>query len=287
MMRTRALPNDFDLLALHRLAPDRYPVLFESCAGGAHGRWDMLLAHDGERFELQQDGVVRDHAGQTHAGTFLDVLDVQWTNMRLSASVDDSASVQRMDPPFRGGWALFLGYELAAQIEPVLRLPVTEGGLPVACALRCPAAVVRDRASGASFVMAEDAHADLLDRIETDVSAARELPPLAAWQPPADVQEEWPQRFTDGVARIHEYLAAGDVFQANLSRGWQVDFGKPLLPAELFQRLRDHNPAPFAGVFSCGDWSEVSASPERLVSIHGRDVSTRAIAGTRRSAPST
>jgi len=278
-MITRTLPTDLDLLALHRLAPDRYPVLFESSASGAHGRWDMLLAHAGERLQLQPDGVVLDHHDQAHAGTFLDVLDLHWNALR---------SVREHDAtfPFRGGWALFLGYELAAQIEPILQLPAAEGGLPVACALRCPAAVLLDRVSGECTAIAETDHAGWLDRIEADIAATRDLPALPAWQPPLAVREEPPQYFTNGVLRILEYLAAGDVFQVNLSRGWQVEFGQALEPAALFQRLREHNPAPFAGIFSGGasegsGWSVVSASPERLVSVHGPDVATRPIAGTR------
>ncbi len=278
MIETRALPADIDLLALHRLNAARYPVLFESSASGAHGRWDMLLAHTGERFELQSDGVVRDQDHQVHVGTFLDVLDMHWRALLCERELDSEL-------PFRGGWALFLGYELAAQIEPVLRLPAAEGGLPVACALRCPAAVLRDRVSGECIAIAEADHGDWLERIETDITATRGLPPLPAWQPPVDVHEEPPQRYTDGMARILDYLAAGDVFQVNLSRGWQVDFDASLLPATLFQRLRDHNPAPFAGVFDGGaadgsGWSVVSASPERLVAVQGRKVETRPIAGT-------
>jgi anthranilate synthase component 1 len=278
-MITRVLPTDIDLLALHRLAPGCYPVLFESSASGAHGRWDMLLAHAGERLELQRDGVVRDHDGHAHAGSFLDVLDALWRALRCEHDADAYW-------PFRGGWALFLGYELAAQIEPILHLPAAEGGLPVACALRCPAAVLRDRVSGECIAIAEADHAGWLDRIEIDIAALDDLPLLPAWQAPVDVQEEPPQRFIDGVARILDYLAAGDVFQVSLSRGWQVDFDPPLAPAALFQRLRDHNPAPFAGVFAGGasdgsGWSVVSASPERLVSVQGREVATRPIAGTR------
>ena len=278
-MITRALPADIDLLSLHRLAPGRYPVLFESSASGAHGRWDMLLAHAGERLELQHDGVVRDQEGQVHAGTFLDVLDAQWHALRCAREADATW-------PFRGGWALFLGYELAAQMEPILDLPVAEGGLPVACALRCPAAVLRDRVSGECIAIAESDHAGWLDHIGGDIANLRGLPPLHAWQAPINVQEDPPQRFTDGVVRILDYLIAGDVFQVNLSRGWQVGFDAPLVPAALFQRLRDHNPAPFAGVFAGGasggrGWSLVSASPERLVSVQGREVTTRPIAGTR------
>ncbi len=279
MLVTRSLAADIDLLELHRLAPGCYPVLFESSASGAHGRWDMLLAHAGDYLELTVDGTVRDQHGDAHAGRFLDVLDTHWRAMRCARDADAAW-------PFRGGWALFLGYELAAQIEPILRLPAAEGGLPVACALRCPAALLRDRVSGEYLAIAEVDHAGWLDRIEADIVEALRLPPLPEWSAPSQVREDAPDRFIDGVARILDYLAAGDVFQVNLSRGWQVEFDAPLASAALFQRLRDHNPAPFAGVFDGraadgSGWSVVSASPERLVSVQGREVTTRPIAGTR------
>jgi len=59
----------------------------------------------------------------------------------------------------------------------------------------------------------------------------------------------------------------------------------PLDPAALFQRLRGNNPAPFAGIFRTTHGSVVSASPERLVSVQGRRVETRPIAGTRPRLP--
>jgi len=273
-LHVRALTQVFDLLDLHRLDPVRYPVLLESSASGAHGRWDMLLAHESEGFALHRDGVVRDQRGARIEGRFLDVLDAQWQAQRVAR--DASATI-----PFRGGWALLLGYELAGQIEPVLRLPQAEGGLPVAVALRCPAAVLRDRDSGDCIAVAESDAAEWLDRIEADIGRARELPPMPAWQSPAAIEEDEPRRYVDGVARVLDYLAAGDVFQVNLSRGWRARFDAPLEPAALFQRLRGNNPAPFAGIFRLDAGSVVSASPERLVSVQGRVVETRPIAGTR------
>ena len=58
-MHVQPLTQAFDLLNLHRLDPARYPVLLESSASGAHGRWDMLLAHAGDvcrRLRRQADG---------------------------------------------------------------------------------------------------------------------------------------------------------------------------------------------------------------------------------------
>ena len=274
MIRTRTLPADLDLLDLHRLDPARYPVLLESSATGAHGRWDMLLAHEGDAFALHRDGVVRDQDGARVEGRFLDVLDARWRSQRIER--DPDATI-----PFRGGWALLLGYELAQQVEPILQLPQPEGGLPIAVALRCRAAVLRDRGTGECIAVAEADALDWLQRIEADIERARAMPPLRAWQPPARVDEEQPQRYVDGVARVLDYLAAGDVFQVNLSRGWTARFDAPLQPAALFERLRGNNPAPFAGVFRTIAGSVVSASPERLVSVQGGGVETRPIAGTR------
>ena len=286
-MITQRLPAEFDLLDLHRLDPARYPVLLESSAVGAHGRWDMLLAHDGESFALHRDGVVRDQAGARLDGRFLDVLDARWQALRHGdgESAHGSTGSPRTDSPprvpFRGGWALLLGYELAQQVEPILRLPPTDGGLPVACALRCPAAVLRDRESGECIAIAEADAGDWLERIAADVARSAELPSLPDWQPPAAVEEDPSQCYVDGVQRVLDYLAAGDVFQVNLSRGWTARFDAPLDPAALFQRLRGNNPAPFAGIFAGDGWSVVSASPKRLVSVHGDSVETRPIAGTR------
>ncbi|MEG3050765.1 MAG: aminodeoxychorismate synthase, component I, partial [Thermomonas sp.] len=82
-MITKPLPAEIDLLDLHRLDPARYPVLLESSATGAHGRWDMLLAHAGESFALHRDGVVRDQDGMDIEGRFLDVLDARWQAERI------------------------------------------------------------------------------------------------------------------------------------------------------------------------------------------------------------
>jgi len=276
---TRHLPPGLDLLALHRVAPARYPVLLESSAHGtAQGRWDLLLATDGASLRMGHDGVVQDEAGQVQAGGgFLEALDRAW----------QAARVPRDEPrwPFRGGWALFLAYELAGEIEPVLRLPQADGVLPVACALRCPAAVLRDHATGECVALAEADRVDWLDTLARDIDASRALAPLPAWAPPDALDEDTPARFTDGVERVLDHLAAGDVFQANLSRGWRARFDRPLAPASLHARLRAANPAPFAGLFAGEGWAIVSSSPERLVSVRGDLVETRPIAGTRPRVP--
>ena len=286
MIVTRALSVDCDLLRLHRQAPARYPLLLQSTASSLSeghaqlrsgiSRWDLLLVADGESLRLDRDGRVRDAHGGEVGTDFLALLDDRWRTLRTP----------REEPrwPFRGGWALFLAYELAAQVEPVLQLPQAEGALPVALALRCPAAVLRDHATGECFAIAEQESAALLDRIQADIDAA-DPAPLPAWQPPQSLHDDPAEAFTSGASRILDYLAAGDVFQVNLSRAWRARFAQPLDPAALYARLRAASPAPFSGLFA-GDtadvpWAVVSSSPERLVSVRGDVVETRPIAGTR------
>jgi len=274
-MPTLPLAAEIDLLALHRLAPERYPALFESTAHGtAHGRWDLLLIADGAQLRLGADGITRDAAGQALEGSFLDLLDAAWAAARRPAREDAAL-------PFEGGWALLLDYELAGQVEPILDLPMRADGKPVALALRCPAAILRDRRDGRCRAVAEPGHEALLALIAADVDAAAALAPLPAWQAPLALAEDAPERFTGNVVRVLDYLRAGDVFQANISRAWEARFAAPLAPAALFERLRRANPAPFAGLFAAAGRAVVSSSPERLVSVHGERVETRPIAGTR------
>ncbi|WP_242108125.1 aminodeoxychorismate synthase component I [Luteimonas aquatica] len=278
MLTTRPLPAETDLPALHRVDPRRYPLLLQSVADGtAHARWDMLLAADGRSLRAA-GGRVRDGEGRDLGEDFLATLDAAWKQERQPREAHEDA---RRHLPFRGGWALFLGYELAAQVEPVLRLPDAPGALPGALALRCPAAVLRDRVTGECIAVAETEAAGMLDAIEADLPLAAALPALPAWQRPARIAEDDPEAFVRGVERILDYLAAGDIFQVNLSRGWRARFDGALDPARLYARLCRANPAPFAGLFAGEGWAVVSASPERLVSVRGDRVETRPIAGTR------
>lgn len=269
-MPTLALPPGLDLLRLQSADPARFPLLLESVAGGnALSRWDLLLATNGEGLRLDVDGHVRSLGGGAELGTdFLHALDDRWA----------AARAPRGGPalPFHGGWGLFLAYELAAEVEPRLQLPAAPGPLPVAIAWRCPAAVLRDRESGDCFAVAEPGAEHWLAQL----AQATMAPPPREFAAPV-LEEDPPGRFTDGVARVHDYLRAGDAFQVNLSRAWRARFDGSPDPAAVYARLRQNNPAPFAGLMRHGDAALLSSSPERLVSVRGRRVDTRPIAGTR------
>jgi len=268
----RTLVGARDLLPLAAADPQRYPGLLESNVSGPHARYDILFAFPQEHLALLCDGNLRSSRGAVGDRRFLDELDLAWQRERIARD----AGVQL---PFRGGWLLFLGYELAAQIEPRLRLPpAPDPGLPVALALRCPAAIVVDRESDCTHLVAEDAFAGLIDSLQADLDSA---PVSSSASVTGAVDEDAPEQFLQGVAAIHEYLRAGDVFQVNLSREWRARLHGEVSPAALFAGLRRANPAPFAGLLQWHDCAVVSSSPERLVDVRGDAVTTRPIAGTR------
>ncbi len=77
-----------------------------------------------------------------------------------------------------------------------------------------------------------------------------------------------------------DYIWAGDIFQVNLAQRLLHPITCP--GVELYQHLRRVNPAPFSGYFGLGQHQIISASPERFFSLRHGQVETRPIKGTRR-----
>ncbi len=88
-----------------------------------------------------------------------------------------------------------------------------------------------------------------------------------------------PEEYIKAVDRVRQYIAAGDVFQVNLSQRFEADLTVP--PYELYRRLRQVNPAPFASYLNFNGVTVVSASPERFLKVRGDSVETRPVKGTR------
>jgi para-aminobenzoate synthetase component 1 len=111
------------------------------------------------------------------------------------------------------------------------------------------------------------------------------LPREAVWAPgtlpdfPAVRSSFERPDYLAAVRRAVEYVHAGDCFQVNLAQRLLYPATLPTL--ELYGRLRQRNPAPFAGYFDLGDFAVVSASPERFVRVERGEVETRPIKGTR------
>ncbi len=251
--------------------PERYPVLLDSAAQGPLARQSILMAHPRAALWKTSDGALHAEGRAAPTGiSFLAALD-EWLRSERSADT-------RADCEFTGGWAVFLGYEIAAEIE--ARVPRAPGAPSVdAFALRIPLAVV-DRGAGEALLVAEeDVPPSLLDAVERDLASVVIEAPFEG-PVVSEVGEEDPALYVDRVRRGQDYIRAGDVYQANLSRPWRVRLREGIGAAQLYPRLRRANPAPFAALTQFGGETLLSSSPERLLRIHGDRIDTRPIAGT-------
>ena len=261
----RKLSAVTDLLSVHAAAPEKWPFLLGSEAGApALARWSILLRQDGHTLSWNQS--------ESAGSSFLDQL-------RELTSAPKAQSIGHPALPFCSGWFLYLGYELAGQIEPSLNLPPSADRLPLAYAARCPAALVHDYLMGETWLAAEsDAW---LERVTEELNRQTRPASSAVSLPLLEVQVDDPTPFLSGVERIKRYILDGDVFQVNLSRGWSARSEVNLDPVMVYRALALANPAPFAGLARLPGGSIVSSSPERLVEVRDGIAQTRPIAGTR------
>lgn len=263
--RIRSADPDCDLLALAAASPSRYPFLLESSAGAAaQSCFDLLLAFPGEMITSDD-------------GDFFAALDA-------ALAAEGSERVPRL--PFIGGWFVYLGYEAAAAVEPRLSLPPRSAStFPDAFAVRCPAAILRDRRDGRLHLIAEPGQADCITAMQADLDAAAKRQGPVADTLAADWREADPAAYIAQVAAARDYIHAGDIFQANLSRAWHGTLARSTAPATVQAALRAANPAPFSGLIQWQGEALACSSPERLLLVDDGVAQTRPIAGTRPRTP--
>jgi para-aminobenzoate synthetase component 1 len=208
-------------------------------------------------------------------------------------------------PPFQGGMAGLFGYDLCHHLE---RLP----------SHRCDEFQVPELAVGFyDWVIAFDHDADRAWLISTgfpecdprrrrqraelraagvrrwlDRATADSLLTTPSTRPSVVPSTRYPvdrfpglvsnfnrAQYLDTVRRAIEYIHAGDCFQVNVAQ--RLLSPAVLHPVELYRRLRECNPATFAGYLDLGDFVVASASPERFLRVENGGVETRPIKGTR------
>jgi anthranilate synthase component 1 len=261
-----------ELRRLNQTYPSRYPFLLQSTArGGELGRFDILFAFPGDALVLERGGELSGPYAQDQT-RFLQALDNWWREDRTAGSDGHL--------PFQGGWFLYLGYELAAEIEPTLSLH-DDPLLPTAFAVRCPAAIIFDhQTTDCTFICEGDAalvKRQILADVDQLVVTAEDGETRTL-----DVTEDDPRQFTNAVESAKKHIEAGDVYQANLSRQWTVTVDDGRSSESVYESLCSANPGPFAGIARWQGTSIISSSPERLLCVRDGKISTRPIAGTRR-----
>lgn len=266
---------DDSLISLHKVqaaCPERYPFLLESVAHGpSQAHYDILLAFPDSRLELDGEGVLRLNGAVMDDNSFLSAFDAVWKQQRAGKTNPGLL-------PFSGGWFIYLGYEMADQIEPSLDL-INNPVFPKALAIRTPAAIIRDHFSGQLTFFAENDDAAMLAQMHKDVLS--DSATKSKVKPDLSLTEEDGKVFLRHVDRIKHYIREGDVFQVNLSRRWEAAAQNGASATELYRSLRKSNPGPFNGLALLNhSQAVISSSPERLVTARNGRVTVRPIAGT-------
>jgi para-aminobenzoate synthetase component 1 len=267
------------------------PAILASAPGfGPSGRWSVFTAYPRLVFEARdRRWTVRQDNGAYETGEG-DPL------ARFATLVDRFSLGRRTEPlepeaeevcPFQGGMIGFFGYDLAPLLERLPRKSPPDSRLPDLRMALHDTAVLVDHVTGAVTLRAWDLTEEGREATERRARFWRRALRSASESPrPVRRSRVGPlqsnlgqQAYLEKVARALEYIAAGDVFQVNLSQRFEAT--GMLEPLDLFLRLRETSPAPFMAYLRWRDLAVVSASPEWFYQTRGDRVVTRPIKGTR------
>ncbi|ELQ19296.1 para-aminobenzoate synthase subunit I [Pseudomonas fluorescens BRIP34879] len=222
-----------------------------------------------------------------------------WPQATLTVAPDESGSdfLQRLrknltqlgeanvpagyELPFAGGLIGYLSYDFGRHLEQMPQLAADDLHLPDARLGLYAWALVSDHLVQTSQLvfhpaLPESERQRLIDVFNKPVAASKASFKLRGPMAP-DLSAE---AYRDAIARIHDYIQAGDCYQVNFAQRFRA----PCLgdPWAAYCALREACPTPFSGFQSLPDHGAVlSLSPERFVKISRRQVETRPIKGTR------
>lgn len=190
--------------------------------------------------------------------------------------------------PFVGGAVGYLSYDLCHHIENLPRTAVDDVDVPdmyfglydgVVC---IDHRGEKDRVYVASLGIVDSEQGRVEQLIEKIKTA--EMEGVSIELPESTVKKEFKSNFTrdefvSSVRRVQDYIKSGDIYQANLTQRYSCDLEES--PYELYGKLREINPAPFASFMDFGEGHIVSSSPERFIKLRDNIIETRPIKGTR------
>ncbi len=250
------LSNPAPLAAFQALAHEPYALFLDSAdTNHPDGRYSFVMCNPVEVIASSFEGLTE----------------------RLSA-YPKHATIPNL-PPFQGGAAGLFSYDLGRSLEdlPSLAAHTTHPDMAVGIYDQI---LAFDLQLGKGWLIS---HADktrqteLLAKLDTNTKDLHDNDHIKLdWQ--ADVPAD---EYRANIARVIEYIKAGDIFQANLAQRFSAAMPANFDAASHYLKLRSRNPAPFASYMNLGSVQISSASPERFIQVTDKDVTSRPIKGTR------
>jgi para-aminobenzoate synthetase component I len=314
IVQLASLPDPLD--ALERVRDLPYPLLLDSATDRARlGRYSFLMADPAViiRSRRNRTSVVTFHDGQTRDSEDDPLLTARALLAPLATSrVPDL-------PPFQGGVAGYIGYGYGERLERVPQSRYDDLDIPDVVLGLYDWVLAWDHQARRAWVVstglpevdpqvrgrrAHDRLSLVCDRLDgppastSGESATVRSPAWTASEVPAPEHRSTShapahpvpghpalrssfsrEDYLSSVARVRDYIHAGDIFQANLSQRFDARYDGD--PWALYRRLRVLNPAPFAAYFEAPGLAIMSASPERFIRIDETgEIETRPIKGT-------
>ncbi|MEQ8266368.1 MAG: aminodeoxychorismate synthase component I [Parvibaculum sp.] len=269
----------------HGLAAEPFALFLDSATAAPgkdtslHGRWSFIAFDPFDRVSLRIAEVAKPY----------ELLKTKLASL-------PALEMRNGMPPFPGGAAGFFGYGLGRTLEhlPPEERPfaIDEQHLPDMALGFYDAVLAFDMLEKRAFILStglpERDTAARTDRAKRRAAEFRErlsslrVPPErhpAASHPLASNFTR--EGYERAVARIVDYIHAGDIFQANLSQRFETQLPDDDDAYALYLRLRAASPAPFSAFFNFGEGAVVSSSPERFLRCRAGRVETKPIKGTR------
>lgn len=200
------------------------------------------------------------------------------------------------DPlPFVGGALGYFGYDLGRRLEIMPSLAVDDIGLPDMSVGIYPWAIVQDHHQQQSWLVINEGISQTIGGTYNFL----EIEQLCVAQAKKPVFHDLKQRlksdnkpfkisdfnsnlnvsdYRDALAKIQEYICAGDCYQVNFAQRFSAEFSGDPLTAYLL--LRAALPSPFSGFMQLDTGAVLSLSPERFIQVRGKAVETKPIKGT-------
>jgi para-aminobenzoate synthetase component 1 len=302
-IRAKLLSETLDLQSppaafLDALAEREDPVFLDSSAlGESFGRYSILTCTPLETLSIT-DGVMTDSSGRAVAAGNEQVWGMLKNAFEFVNAEDGGSEIEY---PYVPGWFGYFGYEMNRCIERVPQHAVRDTPFPDLRLGFYDAILVYD-AVERKWVLTELSFDSPPPNTGRTASALRRIaaltcaPTESGYPVPVEsaapgalplrkAQSNFtPDEYRSAVEKCTEYIAAGDIFQVNLSQRFTVtDAPSPLV---IYHHLRRRNPAWYACYLqfrSGGDeCSVVSCSPELFLRVRGDRVITRPIKGTRK-----
>ncbi len=290
---------DTPLSAYLKLAEGAYSYLLESVQGGEKwGRYsiiglpcDTIIKVDNERIQRIYKGQLQEELQHSDPLSWIEEYQKQY---HIPEHLTNASNL----PRFTGGLVGYFGYETIGYIEPRLKNTAKDDplGTPDILLMVSEEVLVFDNLSGKLYLIVH-AHIDTSTDIEQAwQSAIARLQELARHLRQADTaykthsqitqvkESDFVSGFTQegfehAVAKVKDYIVAGDAMQVVISQRLSIPFHAP--PLDLYRALRSLNPSPYMYFLNLGDFHIVGSSPEILTRVEDGKVTVRPIAGTR------